>query len=201
MTAQPIESASAPTPEKRAQPSYFWTRVPPKAGPDGADLAALRRGAGRPPGSVPAMWRFYTALSADGGVSPRLAAEHHALTLYAIHQQSQSKPMHQQGNGVGSAAKALRASGTFSPDAVDRRLNAAATATSLEECAYHLRGLVRQFKQIGQPLDYSALVRDLTDWQYPERAARVRRRWGSQYFLGRGDSPAGAPADGAQTTI
>ena len=32
----------------------------------GADLAALRRGIGQEPGTVPQMWPYYTTLSADG---------------------------------------------------------------------------------------------------------------------------------------
>lgn len=148
----------------------------------GADLAALRQGIGRVAGTVPAMWPFYTTLRSDGKVSADLRAEHLALTLYGVHQQSETRPMHRAGVGVGKALAALRHSGAFSPEAVDRRFAAAATATSLNEAAVHLRGLVTQLRGIHQPLDYDRLLRDLRDWQYPDRRPQVRRRWGSEYF-------------------
>jgi CRISPR system Cascade subunit CasB len=163
----------------------FWERAHKGDLPDGADLAALRRGIGREPGSVPAMWRYYTALDHEGRLTARLRAEHIALTLYATHQQSLPAPAHYSGTGLGEAILALRCSGKFSPDAVDRRFNAAATATSLDEAAYHLRGLVRQLRNVPQSLDYTRLWKDLIDWQHPEHVGRVRRRWGAQYFLGR----------------
>ena len=152
-------------------------------GAPGAELAALRRGIGREPGSVPAMWPYYTTLSEDGSLTPSLRAEHLVLTLYAVHQQSRPGPMHQRGIGVGTALQALRRSEKFSPEAVDRRFSAAATATSLGEVAAHLRGLITQLRAIGQGLDYDLLVRDLVNWQNPERRLGVRRRWGGQYFI------------------
>jgi CRISPR system Cascade subunit CasB len=164
---------------------FYWERDHPRDVPEGAELAALRRGVGRDAGSVPAMWRYYTQLNPDGHLTPRLKAEHVALTLYAIPQQSINTLMHQAGTGLGTALRALRDSDRFSPAAVDRRFNAAATATSLHEAAYHLRGLVRQLRQLSQGLHYTELWRDLVAWQYPDGASRVRRRWGGQYFLGR----------------
>ncbi|HEX2300692.1 MAG TPA: type I-E CRISPR-associated protein Cse2/CasB, partial [Pseudonocardiaceae bacterium] len=114
----------------------------------GAELAALRRGIDREPGSVPAMWPFYTTLSASGALTTRLAAEHLALTLFAVHQQSLPQPVHRKGVGLGSAILELRNSGKFSPEAVDRRFAAAATATSLTELAHHLRGLIAQLRGV-----------------------------------------------------
>ena len=151
--------------------------------PSGEDLAALRRGIGREAGSVPEMWPFYTTLAADGRLSDRLRAEHVTLTLFAIHQQSRSQPAHRDGVGLGSAIRALRESEQFSPEAVDRRFAAAATATSLAELSVHLRGLISQLRNVRSGLDYSLLFRDLRDWQWPERVAAVRRHWGSQYFV------------------
>jgi CRISPR system Cascade subunit CasB len=161
----------------------FWQPRPDRpGGPPGADLAAVRRGVGREPGVVPSMWPYYTTLRADGTVGIRLRAEHLALTLYAVHQQSQPTSMHSPGVGVGAAALRLRSSGKFSPEAVDRRFHAIATATTLAEVGMHLRGLVTQLRGIGQPLDYDWLDRDLRDWQDPARQSAVRRRWGGQYY-------------------
>jgi len=159
--------------------------------PPGEDLAALRRGIGRRAGTVPQMWRYYAKLNAAGHVTAQLRAEHLALTLFAVHQQSQPQPVYRDGVGFGVAVRALRASGKFSEEAVDRRFAAAATATSLSEVAAHLRGLITQLRGVSG-LDYTRLFRDLLDWQDPEARAGIRRRWGSQYFV----SPAAeSPAD------
>ncbi|WP_250292177.1 type I-E CRISPR-associated protein Cse2/CasB [Frankia sp. CiP1_Cm_nod1] len=186
-SAPPAEPTTPPvSSEKTRRQTFFWERAHNGDLPDGADLAALRRGIGREPGSVPAMWRYYTTLDREGRLTARLRAEHVALTLYAVHQQSLPSPAHRAGTGLGTAVLALRNSDRFSPDAVDRRFNAAATATSLDEAAYHLRGLVRQLRHIPQSLDYNQLQQDLINWQHPDRVGQVRRRWGGQYFLGRG---------------
>ena len=193
--------------------SVTATRMPPywrrllndrgewrREGPPGEDLAALRQGIGRHAGTVPVMWRFYTTLTAAGRETEALRAEHVALTLYGVHQQSQHRPMHRAGVGVGTALLALRRSGKFSAQAVDRRFAAAATATSLDEASVHLRGLINQLRVIDQPLDYDRLMRDLRDWQFPDRVAQVRRRWGSQYFAYTLDHPAERPEDPGQAT-
>jgi CRISPR system Cascade subunit CasB len=170
-------------------------------GPPGADLAALRRGLGRSPGSVPEMWRFYKN-SAEGKPTA-FEAEHAALTLFAIHQQSQDRPMHRDGIGLGTAVLALRQHGQPKSDQpkpeaadagkpesidwskidpVDRRFHAAATASDLTELIWHLRGLITQLRGIDQPLDYTRLYKDLCTWQWPDGADEVRRCWGMQYF-------------------
>ncbi len=179
---------------RMAHREFFWERYSTGDGswrkasgaPAGGDLAALRRGIGKEAGSVPEMWPFYTTLTADGRLTAALRAEHVALTLYAVHQQSLAQPAHRSGLGLGSAMRTLRDSDEFSAEALDRRFTAAATATSLAELSVHLRGLVTQLRAIrpGPGLDYSWLFRDLRDWQWADRVSAVRRRWGSQYFVG-----------------
>lgn len=189
--------------ERRPGTTWFWERGTDGAGhwtsytgtpyrPAGEDLAALRRGTGREAGTVPEMWPFYVAAVADGDLAaasrsdrvPRaLEAEHHTLTLFGLHQQSQASPMHVRGIGVGDAILALRESARFSEGAVDRRFSQAATATSLTELVHHLRGLVSQLRdrQRPLPLDYTRLAEDLAGWSRPQLQQRVRRRWGGQY--------------------
>lgn len=188
-TADPTRAGTA-APSAPAR-RFFWQRFADGSRPDGADLAALRRGVNREPGSVPQMWRYYTTLTADGRLTAQLVAEHLALTLFAVHQQSRTEPMHRDGVGLGLAVRELKRPGRFSEDAVDRRFAAAATATSLPELAVHLRGLVGQLRSANQPLDYTRLTADLRDWQSPDRSHAVRRRWGGAYFAppGLADDP------------
>ena len=135
------------------------------------------------------MWRHYRAVVPDnvaalGRIHPSLTAEHTALTLFAVHQQSQSTRMHREGSPLGASLRALRVSAFGdNPDALDRRVKAAAATDSVEELTVHLRGMVRLLRDQKIPLDYTALVQDLADWQYPDGRGRVRRRWGAQYYV------------------
>ncbi|HET9255449.1 MAG TPA: type I-E CRISPR-associated protein Cse2/CasB [Pseudonocardiaceae bacterium] len=186
---------------------FYWQRHTDGQGgwrergsPPGADLAALRCGIGREPGSVPQMWPYYTTLAADGEITPSLRAEHLALTLFAVHQQSLSRPVHREGVGLGTAVLALRNDKRNSPEAVDRRFSAAATATSLNELAHHVRGLITQICGLtSQPgLDYTRLFNDLRSWEWSQWRIKVRRRWGSQYFVWTSES-SGQDAETAES--
>ncbi|MFD7713506.1 type I-E CRISPR-associated protein Cse2/CasB [Streptomyces sp. NPDC059786] len=155
--------------------------------PPGEDLAVLRRGLSRPAGTVLEMFPFYTCPVDDfaarrGEVSAEQEAEHIALALYGLHQQSQDRPMHRGGVGLGRAMLALRRHDRTSDEAVDSRFQQAFSATSTAALLVRLRGLVTQLKDIKQPLDYDRLVLDVHDWNRPEARSRVRRRWGLDYY-------------------
>jgi CRISPR system Cascade subunit CasB len=164
--------------------------------PPGDDLAALRRGVNQPPGGVPAMWRFYrTWRDGDDGWQ-HLQAEHHALVLFAFHQQSQHRLVHEpHGPSIGAAARTLHS--RFQEAAVDRRFFAASTAATLDEVAYHLRRLLQQTRALAGParIDYTGLYWDLAGWEDPERRGRTQRRWGRAYCGATvHDDPATSPA-------
>ncbi|WP_432161539.1 type I-E CRISPR-associated protein Cse2/CasB [Streptomyces sp. NRRL F-5630] len=155
--------------------------------PPGEDLAVLRRGLTRPAGTVLEMFPFYTCPIDDfaarkGQMSAEQEAEHIALALYGLHQQSQDRPMHQPGIGLGRAMLVLRGHDKTSADAVDRRFQQTFSTTSLTALQSRLRGLVTQLKDIKCPLDYDRLICDIQDWNRPATRSRVRRRWGLDYY-------------------
>lgn len=158
-----------------------WKPLVGKNGPPGEELADLRSGLGQPAGSVIALWPYY-ATETDGELTPELVAEHGALTLYGLHQQSQKRPMHKKGVNPGAALRRLRDSEKFLDSALDRRVEAAATTTSVPALLYRLRGLVTQLRGQAIPLDYDQLVRDLRQWPQAERRQLVRRRWALAYY-------------------
>jgi CRISPR system Cascade subunit CasB len=155
--------------------------------PPGEDLAALRAGLGREAGTVPEMWRFYTCeiddrLARQDRVSQEQEAEHAALALYGLHQQSQDRPMHAPRVTLGHALRELRRSGKFSEQAVDARVEAAVTTTNVPALLMRLRGLITQLRTISQPLDYDQLMDDIKNWNWPDSRQRVIRRWGLGYY-------------------
>ncbi|MGP4112336.1 type I-E CRISPR-associated protein Cse2/CasB [Streptomyces sp. 4N509B] len=180
---------------------WFWETFDPSDRYAGRDVAALSRGVGREAGDVPEMWRYYRSIVTQYTPSSRrLGAEHAALALFAVHQQSQPRRMHKEGISLGSAARRLRLSERFSAEAVDRRMHQTATATSTEELVSHLRGLVTLLRGISQPLDYTRLRRDIERWHRADLRTWTRSQWGGDYFdwratqrTGDADSSALAP--------
>lgn len=175
---------------------FFWETVrleqaadsgagegPP--GPLGQHLAALRRGLGKEPGTVPAMWPYYTQLNEAGTLTRELLAEHLCLSLYGFHQQSRRRPVHHPEHpGLGGAIAAVAASSRYGEAAVWARFMAAATASTFEELSGHLRRLVALMKTVPDHpgMNYTRLFRDLVDWQSLSSVGRVRRRWGGEYL-------------------
>lgn len=188
LTGAPQEPGA--TAEENDQPIRYWGRhregdgwngdMP--GGPPGEELAALRAGLGRAAASVPAMWPYYTTPT-DGRVTRMLEAEHGALALYGLHQQSQSVPMHRRNAPLGRALHELRLRDRFSSDALDRRVAATVESESLPALLYRLRMLVPNLRAAALPLDYDQLLHDLYDWQKTDSRQQVRRRWGLQYYV------------------
>ncbi|MFJ4920657.1 type I-E CRISPR-associated protein Cse2/CasB [Streptomyces sp. NPDC088725] len=188
-TTPQTDTIHAATPDLRR---YWAQRIDgngvwrtPRAGgkpmqPPGEDLAVLRSGLGRPAGTVHKLWRFYTS-PVDGRVTSELEAEHAALALYGLHQQSQSRPMHKPGVHVGTALRTLYRSKRFGEEAVDLRVAAAVQASSVTALVYRLRGLVTQLRSVEQPFDYDRLLQDIKRFDHPESRQRVRRDWGLAY--------------------
>ncbi|TDC10590.1 type I-E CRISPR-associated protein Cse2/CasB [Streptomyces sp. 8K308] len=186
---------SVRTPTHRGE--WYWETFNPNERRNGRDLAALRRGIGRPAGDVPEMWRYYRSIVPEYEPSShRLRAEHAALALFAVHQQSQRARMHTAGVGLGTAVRKLNQTGAYSSEAIDRRMHETATATSADELVSHLRGLITQLRSVAQPLDYTRLRQDIEGWHSAYQRARIRSRWGSEYF--RWSSSDGTGAGAAQ---
>ena len=95
-----------------------------------------------------------------------------ALTLYAVHQQGNDRPMNCPGNTLGRAVRQLAERNSAGQDwteaSVLRRFNALATAEEITALSHHLRGMIRLLraaKDGGIPLDYPQLAADLYDLQ------------------------------------
>lgn len=179
----------------KALESYVGRRVTriqkayldPRRSEGGAWLAELRK-AGDAPGSSPVTW----ALEFEGfpedligrtdQPSPGERAAHLAFKLYAIHQQSQSLPMHQHGkeHGLGAAVFRLQArqSESVLQGKLPSRFAALGTASTFEETSHYARQLVTQLRGESIPLDYGRLASQLYLLQSPATADSVRLEWG-----------------------
>ena len=166
-----------------------------------AELAKLRRGIGHAPGELPDLWGgllqgMPASFYGTNGPSHEEWAVYLALTLYALHQQSNdtvcvSRPGSTLGWAVRRLAEQTVANGQdWTESSILRRFNALATAEEITETSHHLRGMIqllRAAKDGSIPLDYPRLAVDLYELQcddphYSDKPANVRLRWGQDLY-------------------
>ena len=161
-----------------------------------ATLAQLRRGAGKLPSDIPDLWgltgvdRLFAAepLNGDERLAARAEAAYFvAVTLYALHQQSQSSPMHRRGVDLGSAVRQLMPDNGID-EPIRRRFVRVGTATTTDILAYRLREIISLLRGKGIPLDYGRLARQLYQAQTPDGLAQARREWGRGFHTRKADS-------------
>lgn len=157
-------------------------------------LAELRRAISSAPGADPSVWvvEFEEMPECLQGVSSEPSAGewavHGALTLYAVHQQSQRVGMYQVGApySLGASIRMLVARRADAYSGIEdgqlpTRFAALVTAASMEERMHYLRQIVQLLRTESIPLDYGRLARDLYNLQNPYRADAVRLAWGRAY--------------------
>ena len=166
-----------------------------KETPSARALRAQLRGAlSREAGSVPELWDL-TLDDRSGylGDEPTRGerAVHGALTLWALHQGSNTRPMHDTSDRPRSFASAIRVvaqgqkgqSGDKHAEEtpIYRRFSAVVQAPTFEGLLVHLRSLVSQLEAAEIPCDYAQLAADLFTWQDPRHRTSVMRNWGRQF--------------------
>ena len=156
-----------------------------------ATLAKMRRGLGKAPGDVPELWGVFLdglpeeMQSRSGEPTREEWAVYIALTMFALHQQGhdpKTEPMHMEGRTLGEAIRALGAGDEDEFERARGRFNVLATSESITELAWHLKSIVTFLRAKDIPLDYGALAADLYLFQWPDSMAKVRLRWGQQFY-------------------
>lgn len=150
-------------------------------------LARLRSAVDEPPGRSPEVWAMVLKAvpepligTGDDATDSETAA-HQALTLYAVHQRGNRRPMHVggQGSSFGWAAGRLATGRTTS---VKARYDALLSATSDAGRAQHLRSLVGLLSADSIPLDYGQFALDLLLLKKASHRDAVQRRWGRDFY-------------------
>ena len=119
----------------------------------------------------------------DGPTDEERAA-HAAVTLFAVHQQSQrNQPMHVDayislGRAVGGMAI-----GNFNEKGIRSTFDKLQTASSWTEMVRHARHLIALLKREDLPINYGLFAQDLMQLQQSRtKANAVRLRWGRDYL-------------------
>ena len=150
-----------------------------------ADLANLRRGLTAGPGERVEIWDLTQVDVSDNAPDEPTREEfavHVAMTLYAAHQQSRTKPMHRPGEGLGHAAHSVVGYGEDENPSARARFDALVMSSTPRELRRHLRSFVSLLRAKEIPLDYGMLVDDIVCFQRPGGAKAVRRHWSRQYY-------------------
>ncbi|MGW0960141.1 type I-E CRISPR-associated protein Cse2/CasB [Streptomyces gelaticus] len=185
-----------------------------------AELARLRRGAGKRAHQVTDLWGVgaledLAALLEGRHDSDRLQDAEEAVflasTLWALHQQSRrDQGMYAKGRSLGGAVRSLirlkDSPGTDDEKSpLRKRLVRVGTAESLDSVAVRLREIVLLLRTAPEPLplDYPRLAGQLYRWQHRTERAGVQREWGREFHLaatasrGKSGKDTGAEGDDA----
>jgi CRISPR system Cascade subunit CasB len=158
-----------------------------------AALAALRRGLGRPPGTVPEMYRFITPYAGATEWREREDAMFIVGSLFGLY------PRHSA--SAGSPLKALR-SLDINRASIEKRVLALLNAGQ-EEIPTHLRHVVHLLASSDrQPaINYETLLRQLRSWDHPDRWVQRNwaRDWWAQYRPS--DDDAGTTGEEGDATV
>lgn len=164
-----------------------------------AALAQLRQAVNAEPGTagLAAVWlpdaliepELRSKLARQPRATPSEQALHTAVTLFAIHQQSQREQrMHTPGTTFAVACQWLAAV-RDNDETVHRRFAAVGTAATYPELVYHVRNLVTQLRAAKIGFDYGVFADDLRLFQRGPAltsgltgADHVRALWGREYW-------------------
>ncbi len=154
-----------------------------------ARLAQLRRGIGKKPGELPELWgSFLNNLSEElmsKNNEPSYAewAIYTVLTLFALHQQGHSEPMHEEGeeNHFGQAVRKL-VHNEDDEENIRKKFSIAACSDDMTELSYHLKTMVKLLGNNDIKLDYVDLAKDLYEFQFENCIDKIRLKWGQDFY-------------------
>ncbi len=139
-----------------------------------AVLAALRRGLGKPPGTVPEMYPYVVPF-VQGLSRNQEEARYLVASLFAWHQLSWKGE--NTGNLGASCARLARA--VPDSDSVERRFVALLNCRS-DDLPVQLRQIIGLLKTREIPILWSKLLTDIQYWNHENR--RVQRRWANAFW-------------------
>ena len=145
---------------------------------DRGALAALRRGLGQPPGTVPDMFRYVVPRLPENAYPGSWAEKIYYLvaSLFALHPKSAS------GGNLGDHFAALREPDPDKNTALERRFTALLNAHP-DDLPDYLRQAISFLRSKDEtPVNWHELMWHLLQMSDPERAAQIRKRWATSFW-------------------
>jgi CRISPR system Cascade subunit CasB len=139
---------------------------------DRGALAALRRGLGEPPGSVPATYRYVVPRLPEDCPPWKEDAYYLVAALFAYHPKK---------GGTGNMGDHFAAARDRQRDdtAIERRFTAL-LAAHREDLPHYLRQVVAFLKSNEVPVNWHQLIRDVQNWGHP--AGYVQKDWARAFW-------------------
>ena len=140
---------------------------------DRAALASLRKGVGKPPGTVVEMFRYVVPFT--GEKTTRWDQDMHFIvgSLFALH------PLKGGSGNFGNVFRRIK--GKTDSDSVEGRFMALLNCHE-DQLQNHLRHAVSLAKSKDVPVNWNELFRELRSWRHPDRW--VQRRWAESFWGG-----------------
>ncbi|MCP5094613.1 MAG: type I-E CRISPR-associated protein Cse2/CasB [Chloroflexi bacterium] len=147
---------------------------------DRGALAALRRGLGQPPGTVPDMFPYVIRHIPENASRWKEQVYYLIASVYALHPKSTIKAGLNMGDHF---------SLTLDPDpernkAIERRFTSLLTAHP-EDMPTYLRQAVsflKSQKEDGIAINWHQLMGHMLQWNKPEKRVNVQKRWANQFW-------------------
>lgn len=146
---------------------------------DRGALAALRRGLGQPPGTIPDMFPYVVRRLPDSARPGSWEERCYYLiaSLFAYHPAIAS-----DGNLGSHFAHTLDRQNPDRNEATERRFAILLTAHP-DDLHFHLRQAVSFLRSKDEtPINWHQLMWDLRDWGYADRRTTVQKRWAAQFW-------------------
>ena len=156
-------------------PQYPFVNYLQSKAEDRAVLAALRRGLGQPPGTVPDMFPYVVRFLADDVNRWTEQCYYLIAALYALHPQSAPA-----GNLGAHFARTLDPNADRN-DAIERRFTALLTAHP-DDLHFYLRQAISFLKSKDVSINWHQLLHDLLKWENPKRRPVVQKQWAAQFW-------------------
>lgn len=139
---------------------------------DRGALAALRRGLGQTPGTVPDMYRYVVPWLPEQPNRQREAAYYTLAALFAYHPAV---------GGAGNMGNHFARTRDPKEDdtAIERRFTALLAAHS-EDLAFYLRQAISFLRSKEVPVNWHQLLTDMLAWGHPDRY--VQKRWARAFW-------------------
>jgi CRISPR system Cascade subunit CasB len=148
-----------------------------------AMLAALRRGLGQPPGTVPEVSKYIQPWLADDAPAYLEETYYIIAPLFALH------PIAGGSGNMGTHFAALCESGREPPSSVERRFILLLSAHP-DDLPDYLRQAVSLLKSKQVPVNWQTLLKDVLDWKRRDERprTRVQRKWSRDFWRPRDKS-------------
>jgi CRISPR system Cascade subunit CasB len=187
---------TAPAPPARQHP-LIARLVQLKERDDRAALAALRRGLGKPAGTVPEMFPYVEPFIPVNEYASHVDAAYLVASLFGLHPNhgepsEEARSRQQRGFGASLARIRRREGSTDEDEGVTRRFGALLNCDR-EALPTHLRHVMTLLhsRSAETVIDYGQLYNDIIDWEAPDR--RTQRNWAAGFWRR-------SPSSGTDTT-